>query len=124
MVDSSNPPDDGDTPADDTPAGGEPSLEDLVIALQKSFSRVGAKTQNAAERLGDSASIARIAGPVQYSMTVSLSPHAEVDSETSEREHTLRHARNGSINLRLDGELTLDVRVEEAPSVDDPKDEN
>lgn len=119
MSDSSNPPTDGVTRSSE-----EPSLEDLVIALQKSFSRVGAKTQDAAEQLGDAASIARIAGPVQYSMTVSLSPHTEIDIETSEREHTLRHAREGSINLRLDGELTLDVRVEEAPSAEDGKDGN
>lgn len=75
------------------------ALDDILIALQKTFSRISARSAHVP---GDQAR-AIIAGEVEFDMSVKLEP----------TEDRLIHAATGSILLNVKGTLQTDVRVVE-----------
>lgn len=74
------------------------ALEDVINALQKSFSRVSSDSS----KVKESEALALITGQVEFDLQVKLSPFSDrllVDSQ-------------GVINLGLKGAIDVDVREE------------
>ncbi len=99
---------------DDPDLQGAPALEDVLTALQKSFSRLGARTA-ARMNVAEKESLARLTGPLQYDMKITLRPEQVSGSARPPREPDtiLRFDEQGPITLGLQGEIALDVRVHE-----------
>jgi hypothetical protein len=75
------------------------TLDDAIVALQKSFSRVSAKS---AEVPFENAR-AMVTGTVNFDMTLKVQPEKDY----------LNLDANGAIDLRLSGTIDTDIRVEE-----------
>lgn len=83
------------------PAGGEgAALEQVVLALQKTFSRVSAHTA----RVSGHRARAMVTGKVGFSMRLGVAMHED---------DRLVATPGGPIALELSGTLETDVRVEE-----------
>lgn len=106
----------------DRPGQDDILLEDVLLALQKTFSRLSATTaaRNTAE-LRDQAR-ALIVGEVSFEFTVHVEPvpPARGGSEQAPgRSDTLRYCDDGTgFPLRLSGRIATDVRHSEAASPD------
>lgn len=75
-----------------------PTLDDVLIALQKAFSRVSAKSRSVEP--GDAC--AMIVGKVNFDLSIRLRPDGD----------TLRHDPEGDLALSLHGVIHQDVRAE------------
>jgi len=78
-----------------------PFFDDLIVALQKSFSRVSAATDKSQREKDATAPCAMVVGPVKFSLSLNV----DMDKDR------LRVQENGSIRLSIDGTLQTDVRV-------------
>ena len=76
-----------------------PYLEDVVESLQKSFSRVMAKTA----AVPQTDACARLSGAVSFELDLLLEPEGD----------RLRVCENGSMNLKFSGSIDLGVRHEQ-----------
>ena len=85
----------GPTTTNDKPL----TLDDVVIALQKTFSRVSARTGQVPEQDAQ----ATITGRVDFELGVKVNPDSN---------HALLPDPQGSIELKLKGGLDTDVRYE------------
>lgn len=74
-----------------------PALEDILVALQKSFSRLSYRTAQAPE----DAARALIVGKVDFEIVLNAEPRGD----------QLRYEKTGSMNLRLKGQISTDIRV-------------
>jgi hypothetical protein len=84
-------------------ATGEPEgvgVEDIVIALQKSFSRVSTRTA----KVSTQAARALVVGRVNFELGLRVEPEAD---------NRLLHSPSGSIELKLTGQINTDIRVSE-----------
>jgi hypothetical protein len=82
-------------------------LDEVIIALQKAFSRVSDKSSAVPD------SRALVMGPVSFQMKL------RVEAEAPDQ---LVHSKTGSIELNLDGKIEPDIRIqEEDPSKDTNK---
>lgn len=113
---------------------GDVMLEDVLLALQKTFSRLSATTgQRNAEEFRDQAR-ALIVGDVDFEFTVQVAPALSAKSAAAAapgrrlkaaaaaaepaRPDTLRYcAEGGGFPLKLSGRIATDVRHAEAPAV-------
>ena len=77
-----------------------PALEDIVLALQKTFSRVSAATAE----VPASQARALVVGQVDFEISLRAAPH-DVDHLVQEE--------NGPIQLVLKGRIDTDIRVSE-----------
>lgn len=84
-------------PASADASSGKLALEDVLIALQKSFSRVS----NSSRDVPPEAARALISGPVSFELSIRLTP-------TMDR---LLHKTDGDLQLKLNGTLRPDIRV-------------
>jgi len=78
-----------------------PYFDDLIVALQKSFSRVSAATDKSQREKDATAPCAMVVGPVKFSLSLNV----DMDKDR------LRVQESGSIRLSIDGTLQTDVRV-------------
>ncbi len=78
-----------------------PYLEDLLEALQKTFSRLSSRTAE----VRSSMPAAMITGPVRFTMKLRLEPDSD----------HFRAAPDGPVEITLEGEVEPDVRYEEKP---------
>lgn len=107
------------TPAGSTPAGPPPAtlLEDVLIALQKTFSRLSATTATLnAEEFRDKAR-ALIVGEVNFDIALNVEPTVVPNSDGSlpSAPGNLRYCSDGSgFPLKLSGRIATDVRHAEA----------
>lgn len=83
------------------PMATAPYFDDLVVALQKSFSRVSAATDKSQREKDSTAPCAMVVGPVKFSLSLNVAME----------EDRLRIQENGSIRISIDGTLQTDVRV-------------
>lgn len=85
--------------AEDTPL----TLEAVLIALQKTFSRVSAQSAEVPEEQAR----ALVTGPVQFSFSLKLDPQGD----------SLHLSPRGNIEMNLSGTIDTDVRItdEESP---------
>jgi len=81
----------------DKQAGDSPILDDVLIALQKSLSRVS----NASSLVPEGQARALISGDVDFSIELN------VDC----RQHALQLNRDGDIRVSMHGKITPDIRV-------------
>ncbi len=81
-------------------AAKEPGVEDVVIALQKAFSRVSRETAKVPEQNAR----AMVTGKVRFNIALA----ADYEKER------LVQRDDGSLNIMLDGEITTDIDVVEA----------
>jgi hypothetical protein len=92
---------DSQNPSTSTPTGAPASehlyLEDILVALQKSFSRVSSASGN----VNPDAPLALITGPVGFEITVRVAP---------ERDRLL-HKADGDVQLKLSGTVRPDIRM-------------
>ncbi|NQT03345.1 MAG: hypothetical protein HQ580_15060 [Planctomycetes bacterium] len=75
-----------------------PALEDVINALQKSFSRVSSDSA----KVSDSEALALIVGKVEFDIQIKLTPNSD----------RLLVDTNGVINLGLKGVIDTDIREE------------
>ncbi|NJM55609.1 MAG: hypothetical protein HC841_06575 [Verrucomicrobiae bacterium] len=75
----------------------ELALEDVLLALQKSFSRVS----NESGKVAAQNARALITGPVNFELNIRLAP----------RKQYLAHKADGDLQLKLVGTLHPDIRV-------------
>ncbi len=75
-----------------------PALEDVINALQKSFSRVSGESA----KVSESEALALIVGQVEFDIQIKLTPNLD----------RLLVDTNGVINLGLKGVIDTDIREE------------
>ncbi len=75
-----------------------PALEDVINALQKSFSRVSSESA----KVSESEALALIVGQVEFDIQIKLTPNLD----------RLLVDTNGVINLGLKGVIDTDIREE------------
>lgn len=80
--------------------GSAPSLDEVLIALQKSFSRVSAKSREVAPENARS----MIVGKVDFELTLRVHPEADI----------LRYKADGNMQLKLNGVINQDIRAAHA----------
>jgi hypothetical protein len=85
----------------------DPTLDDVLLALQKSFSRVSAATSRADVEGGDQPR-SIITGPIDFDMTVT--------GDVVYGEDRLRIHQPGAITLRIHGSIRHDVTIEATES--------
>ncbi|GAB4150389.1 MAG: hypothetical protein Kow00107_00840 [Planctomycetota bacterium] len=73
-------------------------VEDVVEALQKSFSRVMARTA----AVGSDSACAKLSGPVHFELDLLIEPQGD----------RLKVVEEGSVNLKFSGNIDLGVRYE------------
>jgi hypothetical protein len=73
-------------------------VEDVVEALQKSFSRVLARTA----AVSDGQARAKLSGPVHFELDVLIEPSGD----------KLKVVEEGSVNLKFSGSIDLGVKYE------------
>tara|TARA_R110002111_G_scaffold18776_1_gene45886 strand:+ start:148 stop:477 length:330 start_codon:yes stop_codon:yes gene_type:complete len=93
------------------------SLDDVLVALQKSFSRLSASSRS----VPDENARALITGVVDFEITsdfeMALSPNASLDDSAD----VLIQQSNGTIRMTLKGQVETDIRLTEATEFDDAK---
>jgi hypothetical protein len=97
-----------------SPAGEDVMLTDILLALQKTFSRVSGITaeRNTANFKGQP--LALIVGDVAFDITLNVAPGAV--SAGRANSDSLRYCADGTgMVLRLQGRVATDIRHEEAP---------
>jgi len=88
-----------------TPPAAEPAplgVEDIVIALQKSFSRVSHQTETSRQQGGEASALALVTGPVEFTLELPATPAGD----------RLVYDEKGSLKLTMNGTLHPDIRVE------------
>ncbi|MEL6329282.1 MAG: hypothetical protein AAFR38_06440 [Planctomycetota bacterium] len=98
-----------DTSTDGAGGFGPPTLDEILIALQKSLSLVSART-GAVE--SDQAR-AVITGAVEFDLETRFEAGVSPDSGPGARPNRFVHRSDGPITLRLKGEIQTDIRTEE-----------
>lgn len=86
------------------------TLEDIMISLQKSFSRVSYKTAQAQRKNEGAGALAIISGPVEFQVTLKVRPGED---------ETILYDEKGSVELSLKGEVTPDIRLVSNDEADD-----
>ena len=81
-----------------------PALEDILVALQKSFSRLSYRTAQAPEE----SARALIVGKVNFEIALNAEPDGD----------QMRYAKAGSMNIKLQGQISTDIRVAEGEKGD------
>lgn len=76
------------------------AVEDIILTLQKSFSRVSARSATVANKSSKNA-LSLISGPVSF--TVSMKVRSEKDK--------LIQSKEGDIDLNFSGTINQDVRI-------------
>ncbi|MEM6334457.1 MAG: hypothetical protein AAF823_14065 [Planctomycetota bacterium] len=75
------------------------SLDDMLVALQMSFSRVSHRTQAQKDR-DQEAALAMITGPVAFNMTLNVRPDGDL----------LVYDEKGGMQMTVSGTITPDIR--------------
>jgi hypothetical protein len=86
--------------------GDGPTLDQVLLALQKSFSRVSAATARATEGEGEPRSI--ITGPIDFEMTVT--------GDVASGDDHIRVHDTGALTLKIRGSIQHDIVVEATDS--------
>lgn len=94
------------------PVGGEATLTDALIALQKSFSRVSEQT-GINQAADNDRPRSLITGPIEFEMTL-------VGDVTEPRDQ-LRIHNDGAITLRVKGSIRHDIVIESITAVEPPE---
>lgn|SRR5574337_1647681 len=94
-------------------------LEDVLLALQKTFSRLSATTGARSAEEFRGMALALIVGDVNFEITLNVAPIAIPgdDGSLPKRPDNLRYCADGSgFPLKLAGRIATDVRHAEAPA--------
>jgi len=93
----------------------EARLEDLLVAVQKSFSRLSNNTG----QVPPEQARALIVGAVEFELSSTFDLIGAHSGGTPKPPDVLVHKSNGSITLSLKGTVEVDVRLRESPGEDD-----
>lgn len=98
---------------------GEILLSDVLIALQKTFSRLSGVTAVRTNEEFRSQPLAIIVGDVNFELSLNVAPaavHSSHPGESRAKSDSLRYCSspNEGFSLRLQGRIATDVRHEEA----------
>lgn len=97
-------------PASDSPSPHDPTLDDVIVALQKSFSRVS----EASRDVPPEQARALVTGNVGFEISARFDITNKADGSSDDRPDVLVHRQSGAIELKLTGHVETDARIRDA----------